>query len=491
MGALLCALLGIGCYTSAQSQIERPRLVVGIVVDQMRWDYLYTYYDQWCQGGFRRLLDEGFSFENTIIDYVPTVTAAGHASIYTGTTPAVHGIAGNNFLLHGQPTSSVRDTTVQGVGTTESVGMRSPRNLLATTLGDQLKLGTDFRARVVGVAVKDRAAILPAGHGADGAYWFDDTSQQFITSTYYKSELPQWVRQFNEKNHELLAGDIKYSWRGAKATMQLATAAIEGEQLGQDDVTDLLAISISSTDAAAHYYGLHVPRVDSIYCELDRQLADFFSMLDKKVGNGRYLVFLAADHGGTYTEEHMEEHRIATGSWNPAQAFKDVNAELEKRFGVKQLLKEEMEFSFYLDHDSIAAHGLDRDLVAAEAVRLLSQPDEVQWVVDFAHFDRTVLPAELRERLIKGYHLNRSGELFIVPSIGVYARYSHKSGANHGTWSQSDSHIPFVLMGWGVKHGATMRHTGMVDITPTICSMLHIQAPNGSIGHPATEITDK
>lgn len=487
---LTVAVLAWMCTAAVQAQIERPRLVVGIVVDQMRWDYLYTYYNKWEQGGFRRLMDQGFSLDNTLIDYVPTVTAAGHASIYTGTTPAFHGIAGNDYMLHGRPTSSVRDTTVAGVGTDSSAGKRSPRNLLATTIGDQMKLVTDFQARVVGVAIKDRAAVLPAGHAADGAYWLDGKAKRFVTSTYYRDALPRWVSRFNDEHQDLLAGDLWNSWRGATATMQLAAAAIDGEQLGRDEVPDLLTISISSTDAAAHNYGLHVPRVDSIYYELDRQLALFFDLLDRKVGEGEYLVFLTADHGGTYTEPFMTGHRVVTGTWNPSQAFKDTNAALEARFGVPKLLKSEMEFSFYLDNELIAARGLDRDAVAAEAVRLLSVPDEVQWVVDFAHLDRYVLPAELRERLVKGYNQDRSGELFIIPTVGVYARYRPDAGANHGTWSQSDSHIPLVMMGWGVPHGSSSRQVAMTDIAPTVCAMLRIQAPNGCIGHAVTEIVD-
>ena len=233
-------------------------------------------------------------------DYVPTVTAAGHASIYTGTTPAFHGIAGNDYMLHGRPTSSVRDTTVAGVGTDSSAGKRSPRNLLATTIGDQMKLATDFQARVVGVAIKDRAAVLPAGHAADGAYWLDGKAKRFVTSTYYRDALPRWVSRFNDEHQDLLAGDLWNSWRGAAATMQLAAAAIDGEQLGRDEVPDLLTISISSTDAAAHNYGLHVPRVDSIYYELDRQLALFFGRvawrhtLGQKRGSIRGMISRAA-----------------------------------------------------------------------------------------------------------------------------------------------------------------------------------------------------
>ena len=214
--------LSIVAAVAASAQVSRPKLVVGIVVDQMRWDYLYTTSHRWGDGGFNRLLSNGYSCANTLIDYVPTVTACGHASIYTGSTPAFHGIAGNNYMLDGRSVSSVEDTTVQGVGTTGKAGLRSPRNLLVTTLGDQLKLATDGQAHVIGLSLKDRAAILPAGHGADGAYWYDNSTHQFITSTYYRTSLPSWVKDFNRSHAALLADGhrqvvvVSHLWNGLR-----------------------------------------------------------------------------------------------------------------------------------------------------------------------------------------------------------------------------------------------------------------------------------
>src|SRR5882672_2820382 len=185
----------------ATASLPRPKLVVGLVVDQMRWDYLYRYYDRYQAGGFKRLLNDGFTCENTNIDYIPTVTAAGHTCIYTGSVPAIHGIAGNDFIIQatGKSMYCTDDSTVRAVGSTSRAGQMSPRNLLVTTVTDELRLATNFRSKVIGIALKDRGGILPAGHSANAAYWFDDASGNWISSTYYMTDLPAWVKKFNDQ----------------------------------------------------------------------------------------------------------------------------------------------------------------------------------------------------------------------------------------------------------------------------------------------------
>lgn len=199
----LCAAFALGLFPAKAAPqtagVARPKLVVGIVVDQMRWDYLYRYYDRYGEGGFKRLLSEGFNCENTQLDYVPTVTAIGHTCIYTGSVPSIHGIAGNDFIFRhtGKKTYCTDDETVSSVGCDNAAGKMSPRNLLVTTVGDELHLATNFRAKVISVSLKDRASILPGGHTADGAYWFDSKTGRWITSTYYRNELPAWLVKFN------------------------------------------------------------------------------------------------------------------------------------------------------------------------------------------------------------------------------------------------------------------------------------------------------
>ncbi len=487
---LVLALLAVSTIQGfAQAQVERPRLVVGIMVDQMRWDYLYTLAGRWHGGGFDRLLGQGFSCQNTIIDYVPTVTACGHASVYTGTTPAFHGIAGNDYMIDGQPVSSVKDTTVVGVGTTGKAGRRSPRNLLVTTMGDQIKLATDGQARVVGLSLKDRASILPAGHAADGAYWYDNDTHTFVTSTYYRKSLPDWVTAFNRTNAAMLAGDV---WRqpvGVTATFALAEAALRAENLGADAVTDLLAMSISTTDAAAHTYGVRSQRVDSIYEQLDRELARFLDVLDQQVGKGRYLLFLTADHGGTYSEAHMRQMGITSGRFFSGPARDEANRELQQRFGASELIKAAMGYSFYINNEAIAQAGLDREAVKAAAVEALGRPRNVMWAVDCERAAQASVPAFIRERIMLGWNSKRSGEIFVLPVTGHYSSWDGDlTGSNHGTWNQSDSHIPLLFYGWHVPAGETARLTHMTDIAPTVCAMLHIQAPDAAIGQPISFI---
>ena len=472
---------------SAMAEIQRPKLVVGLVVDQMRWDYLYYYYYQYGEGGLRKLVDEGYSFENTMINYVPTVTAIGHTSIYTGTTPALHGICGNDFYINGKRTYCCGDQTVQSVGSDSKEGQMSPRNNLASGIGDVLKIATDYKAKVIGVALKDRAAILPAGHGADAAYWWDGTVGHFVSSTYYMTELPKWVQATNKQIGVKPGVDIKRSPEGVTKTFQMAIAALENEQMGQDDITDMLAISISSTDVIGHAIGTRGPENYAVYMELDRQLANFFKVLDEKVGKGNYLLFLSADHGAAHNPNVMKEHNIPSGGlemWNKTKAAEDA---VKARFGFDgetKIILGENAGRLYLNHEVIAASGKTLCEVKQAVIEELKKNEELIYVVDFEKALTTTMPKLLRERIANGYNPARSGDIFIVPKAG-WENVSDKPdyvGTTHGMWNPYDAHIPFVLFGWHVNHGETSTPTNIVDIAPTICALLHIQMPNSCIG---------
>jgi len=252
---MLCATMQMMAYTDFN---ERPKLVVGIVVDQMRWDYLPRYYDQFGTDGLRRLVDKGYSCDNCLINYVPTVTAIGHTSAYTGATPAFHGICGNDFFIDGQKVYCTQDDSVEPVGSdNRKKGCMSPRNLLSTTIGDQIRMHTDFESKVIGVSYKDRAAILPAGRSANAAYWLDTQNGQFITSTYYMKELPQWAKDYNKalkQNKELqqVGSRVGYYPLCGHITTDMAIAALKGESLGKGKTTDMLCVSYSQTDVIGH-----------------------------------------------------------------------------------------------------------------------------------------------------------------------------------------------------------------------------------------------
>ena len=481
-------LLSAACSWAA-GRVERPKLVVGFVVDQMRWDYLYHYYEDYRSDGLRRLLDEGFSYANTLINYVPTVTAIGHASIYTGSTPALHGIAGNGFLEKGRYKYCVGDESVKGVGTESRAGQMSPRNCWANGLGDQIRLATNFEGHAWGVALKDRAAILPAGHAADAAYWYDNSVGGFVSSTYYMDALPKWVENFNKQHKHKEGYDPKLQADGVTLTLKMAQALIENEPVGRDNVTDLLAISISTTDAMSHQWGTRGEKNKEVFLQLDRDLAWFLKLLDERFGRGNYLFFLTADHGGAHNPNYMIGHKLPAGGWNGKALLKRVNDQLAQRFGHERLALDIFGDQFYLNHARIDSLGLDLGLVKEEVCQRILENDTLLYAIDCEKAGSATLPYRIREQIVNGYNRLRSGDIFIVPKSQMFSFAFSQDyvGTTHSEWNPYDAHIPFVLMGWHVKHGETNLETHITDIAPTICAMLHIQAPNSCIGDAREE----
>ena len=470
---------------------QRPKLVVGIVVDQMRWDYLSRYYDKFSADGFRRLIDRGYSFDNCLIDYVPTVTAIGHTSAYTGTTPAFHGICGNTFFIDGRKVYCCSDSTVSPVGTdNRSDGCMSPVNLLATTIGDQLRLHTDFRSKVIGVSYKDRAAILPAGHSANAAYWLDKKNRQFISSTYYMKELPQWAKDYNRqllKNpvFKQLGKDIGLSSETGHITTDMAIAAIEGEQLGQGSETDMLCVSYSQTDVIGHKWGTRGEHTDDAYLQLDKDLERLFGTLDSKVGQGNYVVFLTADHGAAHNSEFMKAHRLHAGRWQSADLLKDLERHVASKLGnQKRVVLGIYDYRFYLDHAAIAAQGLTLKQVKDVVIDYLRQAPHISFVVDYEQAATAPIPPVVRDRILMGYHFHRSGDIIVCVEPGYYefGSWSSPVGTTHGEWNPYDAHIPLLFYGWQIPHGAASCEVHITDIAPTICLLLHIQQPNGCVG---------
>lgn len=470
---------------SAQAQIQRPKLVVGLVVDQMRWDYLYYYYDQFCANGLRRLVDQGYSYENTMINYVPTVTAPGHSSIYTGSVPALTGIAGNNFYLNGKWVTSVTDTTVAAVGSKSKEGQASPRNLLASGLGDVLRIATDYQSKVIGVALKDRASILPAGHAANAAYWWDTSAGRFISSTYYMDRLPDWAVKANKQVQVKPGTNVKTSVPGVTKTFQMARAAIDGEGLGQDSITDLLAISVSSTDAIGHTYGTRGQQNHDVFMELDRQVASLLTYLDEKVGRGNYLLFLSADHGASHNHNLMKQHHLMAGGINFKKEYGPIINKVGQQMGIPNLFLTENSGRIYLNRQAVARSGKQLADVKQAVCEAMEQSDSILYCVDYDRVLTTVIPQPIRERIVNGYNKKRSGDLFYVAKAGWETTDGSPEyiGTTHGQWNPYDAHIPFVLYGWHVTPGQSSVDAHITDIAPTICAMLHIQMPNSCIGH--------
>lgn len=521
------------------AQVNRPKLVVGLVIDQMRWDYLYRYSNMYGANGFKRLLKEGFSAENTIIPYAPTVTAAGHTCIYTGSVPAIHGVVANDWVERETGTSMycATDTSVRPVGS-ESLweGRMSPRNMLANTIGDELRLATNFRSKVIGIALKDRGGIFPAGHSANAAYWFDDKTGKWITSTYYTNELPTWVQRYNERripdsmmmnDWNLLYDKSKYiqstdddkiyerllesdksrvfphkyqSVIGSKTyntfraspygntyTLDFAKEIMQNERMGQGSETDMLCISLSSTDYISHRFGPNSLETQDTYLRLDKDIADFLNYLDKTLGKNNYLLFLSADHGAGQAAGFLKENKyINTGSLSSDAMRKNMNRFGQQKFGDSLLVKRIVDFQVYLNAKRIDSLGLNVKEIKKEFIAYLKRQNEVLNAFDEEELATTILPAVVKEKFMNSYYFRRSGDIqyFYKPQYieGV------SDGTEHGAWYPYDSHIPCVFFGWGVKPGKTNRETSMTDIAPTIAAMLQIQMPNGCVGKVITEV---
>jgi len=490
---LVAAMFGVPCSANADgASAERPKLVVGIAVDQMRWDYLYRYNDLYGDGGFKRLMREGFNCENTMINYVPSVTAIGHTSLFTGSVPSIHGIAGNSFFKDGKMVYCCEDKSVNSVGSKSEEGQRSPRNLLSTTIGDELKVATNFTSKVYGVALKDRAAIFPAGHAADGAFWMDYSVGHFVTSDYYMKQLPKWLVDYNNGIGKVTKDEICYSPLGNKLTEELAKAVIEGEKLGQGTTSDMLTVSFSCTDLIGHKYGTHSDKTREIYVDLDQRLADLFSFLDKTIGQGQYLVFLSADHGAANNILMLQQHGIPADGFFVQKVAKELDAHLQSKFGTTEKIVSYIEnYQVFLDHKKIEALSLDLNDVKKAVIEHLSKDQQFAYVVDFEHVREATVPSVIREKIINGYNRFRSGDIQLIVQPGYYEVWDDVigSGTTHGLWNPYDAHLPFLLMGWHVEKGTTQAKVNITDIAATICALIHVQMPNGCIGTAVTKVT--
>lgn len=525
---------------SNDNEIQRPKLVVGIVIDQMRWDYLYRFYNLYKpDGGFKRLLNQGFSCENTLIPYIPTFTACGHTSIYTGSVPAIDGITGNDWWDYdlGKYAYCTQDDNVKTVGSNTVEGKMSPRNLLVTTIGDELRLATNFHSKVIGIALKDRAAILPAGHSANGAYWYDDSTGNWITSSYYMNDLPGWVKEFNakklvnsyyEKNWNTLyplgaytqsTPDVEpYEYRpfganvtgfpydltqfigknygaihvvpyGNTFTFDMAKATINGEKLGSDSATDMLTISLSTPDYIGHTFGPNSVEAEDDFLRLDKDIGDFLNFLDKEAGKGNYLLFLTADHGVANVPAFLKQHNIPAGNVDDQKIADQLNSLLKDKFRVDNMVIGILNDQVFLDHNALAsAHQADQKKVYDQIIEFLMKQPGIYRAFALDALNEVTLNSTIKERVTNGYYPARSGDVQIIFQPQWIAGFL-PGGTTHGVWNPYDSHIPLIWYGWNIQPGKTTRQVNMTDIAPTIASLLHIQMPGGSVGHVIGEIS--
>ncbi|MBL8002717.1 MAG: alkaline phosphatase family protein [Flavobacteriales bacterium] len=531
--SFLLGLLALNALPAQQagkpSWQSPPKLVVGIVVDQMRVDYIYRYWNNFREGGFRRLVNEGSFQRDAHYTYMPTVTGPGHASIYTGTTPALHGIIENERYDARTRRSvyCVEDTAVRGLGSASPGGRRSPVQLRAGTLADELELRFDGASHTVGVALKDRSAILPIGRTGDLACWFVGGNEgRAVTSTWYRQDTPAWLQSFNEldlagkylkrtwslllpaeRYHRLVPDDNPYeiplarglsptlpvdldSLRRAGATLDLLTytpwgntwttdlalAALDGEDMGRDSITDLLAVSYSSPDILGHRMGPRAVELEDMYLRLDQELARLLNELDKRVGKGRYTVFLTADHGAVDVPQLLKDRKASAGYVDMYAVAKDVERELPALVSGGQLMLD----TVVDGHVHIGGGPASLRLFAQ---RLMEHP-----AVAIAITREDLMAGGGRHPLLgmlaNGFSPVMSGDVLYALRPGYFEAVPGLAGrgTTHGSGWNYDTHVPVILYGQGVRPGEVIERTSITDIVPTVCTIVGMSLPDAATG---------
>ena len=534
-------LLFYNCKFS-EIPVKKPKLVIGIVIDQMRYDYLTRFADRYGKGGFNRILKNGFSLENAHYNFIPTYTAVGHASIYAGTSPSNHGVISNNWYdkVLKKSIYCVDDENYKTVGNDGLVGQKSPHRLYTTTVADQLQLAQNMQGKTIGIAIKDRSAILPVGHTASAAYWYDaGNKNQWITSSFYMEELPDWVKEFNGNNKaddylnqtwetlydiktytQSRADDnvyennlngqekpvfpkdlkklreqndnfslIKTIPAGNTYTVDFAKAVIKGEQLGKSEFTDFLAVSFSSTDYIGHKYGVASVETEDTYLRLDKDLAHFFNFLDTEVGKENYTLFLTADHAAVHVPSYLQSLNIPAHYISTTKLKKFLSDITQKYFNSKELIENVSNYQIFLDQEKIEALGFNKNTVAQRLADEVLSFDKIYKAVTARTLQTTNFTEGIMHALQQGYNPKFSGDVLMIPYPATL-NYSRK-GTSHGSGYSYDTHVPVIFYGNGIKKGASKKTYKIIDIAPTISNLMKIEAPNGTSGKIIEEVLKK
>ena len=529
---LFCFVLFFSCKPK-KNTTKKPKLVVGIVVDQMRYDYVTRFYSRYSSDGFKRLLNNGFSLENAHYNYIPTYTAVGHSSIYTGTTPANHGIIGNNWYDKSLKKSiyCVYDSNYVSVGNTSSAGKKSPYRLVSTTITDQLKIAQNMKGKSIGISIKDRSAILPTGHTANAAYWFYGKNDgDWISSSFYINKLPKWVVDFNnakkidqyiqqswnslydittytnsikDENHfeGKFTGEITTSFPhnisklrfingnydiikttpfGNTFTVDFAKAAIIGENLGKTNYTDFLAVSFSSTDYIGHKFGPASKEIEDTYLRLDKDLAHLLNFLDKEIGKDKYTVFLTADHAAVHVPAYLQSLKIPAHYLNLTQLKESILKITQQYFKSKDLIENVSNYQIFLNKEKIEALGFTKSQVAEKLAEEVIDLSGIYKAVTAKTLQTNHFSEGILNSLQNGYNQKISGDVLLIPYPATLT--GRKTGTSHGSGYSYDTHVPIIFYGNGISKGVSKKRYNIIDIAPTISNLLKIEAPNSSTG---------
>jgi hypothetical protein len=520
LSAVACAVAWLVVALPAAQPAAGPdlRLVLLIAVDQFRYDYLTRFRSEYTDG-IKRLLTEGAVFTNANLEHYPTVTAIGHATMLSGATPSVSGIIGNDWFDRetGKSVTSVTDLTVKPIGS-PTAAAASPRRLLVSTVGDELKMaslqpkGAPGAPRVFGVSLKDRSAILPVGRGADGAYWWDTKSGSFATSTYYVADTPDWLRTFNDrKPADAQAGA---SWTGLMSpstalrqfpaergaalydavygspvgndlVLSFAGELMDRERLGTRNATDLLSISFSSNDPVGHKYGPDSPQVRDIALRTDLAIGRLLNHVDKIIGLQHTLVAFTTDHGVAPVPESLRDRGLPGGRMTTRELFDPIQHALAAKFGEGKWLMATAGSSPYLNYELMEKLGLDAEEVRRVAAAAATKVPHVARVYTRDQLLLgNVANDRIGSRVLRGFNAQRSGDLEIVLEP-YWMRQAE--GTTHGTPYNYDAHIPLILMGRRIRPGEYSEHAALNDLAPTLATLAGVEIPSGSSGRVLTE----
>ncbi len=529
---------GILTANLSQAQSEKSKLVVGIVVDQMRQEYLYRFENRFGEDGFKKLMNEGFMFKNAHYNYIPTKTGPGHSSVYTGTTPAIHGIIANDWWdkKQGKYINCVGDDRFHTIGSDSKHGEVSIKNLLSTTITDELLLFTQSRSLVYGISLKDRCATLPAGHGGQ-AFWYDKDYGNIITSSYYLNELPNWIKEFNsrkladkylsmtwntlydidtykesgpenepgEQNINGLMSKFPYDLSklevdydnliatpfGNDLLTDFAIATLDNIDFGKDQYTDFLAISFSATDYIGHDSGPYSVEIEDTYLRLDKNIATIIKKLDEKIGKGNYTLFLTSDHAVAAMPTYLKNRKFSTGYFNKDENVKALSAVLVEKYGDKPWIDNVSNEQVFLNHDSILESKIDIEEISQFIVNYFLKLDGIANAFTAGEVrEFSLVGNDLKSQLARGFNPARSGDIILVLQPG-WLRMSSTSATNHSTGYNYDTHVPLLWYGNGIKKGSSVKFRPITDIAPTLSMMLEIGLPSGATGQPLYELFDQ
>lgn len=509
---LFLSLMAAGSPAQQKSQpsAKKPKLVLALVVDQFRYDYLLRFHDDY-HGGFARLLSEGAVFADARYMHYPTVTAVGHSTFMSGATPSISGIIGNAWLDRStnKQVTSVSDDSTTLLGGPPGVPGSSPNRLLVSTVGDELKMA-GRSSHVIGISMKDRSAILPAGHMADAAYWFDPDSQHFVSSTYYMKQLPAWVSKVNADRPafkylgarwtaldakpddkpfcSLTAGSeirycegIEYTPYGNELIEDFAEKAIEEEKLGAHEGTDILALSFSANDYVGHQRGPDSPEVRDISRRTDQLLGKLLDFINSHIGAGNTLVVFTADHGVAPVPKVNNDRKMPGGYLTASEYSAKIGAQLSAKFGNGNWFSYDADGFLYLNYETAKKSNADLAAVRRFAADVARELPHIARVYTSEDLLRGNASADWPGRAVQlGFYGPRSSDLVLVPE--PYYMFGNGSGTTHFTPYSYDNHVPLIFYGPGIRAGVHYEAATVNDVAPTLAAILGIETPSGSAG---------